>query len=66
MSPTTPRTVELAARESDGIRVSLLWYPDEHTVTTWLEDSHAGERFRLAVAPDGAIDAFFHSFAHAA
>jgi hypothetical protein len=66
MSPTTPRTVELATRESDGIRVSLHWYPDEHTVTAWLEDSHSGERFRIAVAPDGAVDAFFHPFAHAA
>lgn len=66
MSPTTPKTLELATRENDGVRVSLLWHPDEHAITVWLEDAHAGDRFRIAVAPDAAIDAFFNPLAHAA
>lgn len=65
MSPTTPSTLELAARESDGLRVSLLWHPDEHSITVWLEDPDGGDCRRIAVAPDRAIDAFFHPFAHA-
>jgi hypothetical protein len=61
-----PLTRELAARESDGIHVSLLWHPDDDGVTVSVEDARVGECFRLAVAPDRALDAFYHPFAYAA
>ena len=52
MRPATTR--ELAARESDGIHVLLV------------EDTRLGDRFRIAVAPERALDAFYHPFAYAA
>ena len=66
MSPATPQTRELAARESDGIHVLLLWHPRENSLTVSVEDARLGDRFQLAVAPDRALDAFYHPFAHAA
>jgi hypothetical protein len=66
MSPTTSTTRELAARDSDGISVRLLWHPHENAVTVSVEDTRAGDRFQLAVASERALDAFYHPFAHAA
>jgi hypothetical protein len=66
MSPATPYTRELAARESDGIHVLLLWHPDENALTVSVEDARVGDRFHIAVAPDRALDAFYHPFAYAA
>jgi len=66
MSPTTPETRELAARESDGIYVLLRWHPDEDALTVSVEDARVGDRFQLAVAPERALDAFYHPFAYAA
>ena len=66
MSHATPHTCELAARESDGIYVLLLWHPREDAITVSVEDDRRGDRFELAVAPDQALDAFYHPFAYAA
>jgi hypothetical protein len=66
MSPATPPARELAARESDGIYVLLLWHPQEDAVTVSVEDGRRGDRFQLAVASDQALDAFYHPFAYAA
>jgi hypothetical protein len=66
MSPATSQTCELAARESDGIHVLLLWDPDENAITVSVEDERVGDRFQLAVAPDRALDAFYHPYAYAA
>jgi hypothetical protein len=65
MSPATPQTRELAARESDGFHVVLLWHPRENALTVSVEDARVGDRFQLAVAPDRALDAFYHPFAYA-
>jgi hypothetical protein len=66
MSPADRRTRELAARESDGIHVSLLWHPPENALSVSVEDARLGDRFQLAVEPDRALDAFYHPFAYAA
>jgi len=66
MSPATPNTRELAARESDGIHVLLLWHADENALTVSVDDTRAGDCFRLVVAPDRALDVFYHPFAYAA
>ena len=66
MTPAPCETRELAARESDGIHVLLLWHPRENALTVSVEDARAGDRFDLAVAPDRALDAFYHPFAYAA
>jgi hypothetical protein len=65
---TTPnrRYRELAARDSDGVHVLLLWHPRENRLTVAVEDDRAGDRFQFAVAPDRALDAFYHPFAYAA
>ena len=66
MTPVTLRTRELAARESDGLHVLLLWHPREDAVTVSVDDTRAGHRFDLAVARDRALEAFYHPFAYAA
>jgi hypothetical protein len=66
MSPATPQTRELAARDSDGIHVLLLWHPDENAVSVSVEDARIGDHFQVEVAPDRALDAFYHPFAYAA
>jgi hypothetical protein len=66
MSPAALHTRELAARDSDGIHVVLLWHPDENALTVSVDDTRAGDRFQVAVAPDRALDAFYHPFAYAA
>jgi hypothetical protein len=57
---------ELALRESDGVRVVLLWHPREDAVTVSVEDARADYRFELAVERERALDAFYHPFAYAA
>jgi hypothetical protein len=66
MSPATADTRELAARESDGIHVLLLWHPRANALTVSVEDARLGDCFHLSVAPDRALDAFYHPFAYAA
>jgi hypothetical protein len=66
MSPATPQTRELAACDSDGLHVVLLWHPRENGLTVSVEDARVGDRFHVAVAPDRALDAFYHPFAYAA
>lgn len=65
MSPATT-TRELAARESDGIHVLLLWHPRQNNLTVEVEDTRDGDRFQLAVAPERALHAFYHPYAYAA
>ena len=66
MSRTTENSRELAARESNGIHVLLLWHPREDALTVEVEDPRIGNGFELAVAPERALDAFYHPFAYAA
>jgi hypothetical protein len=66
MSSATPDTRELAARDSNGLHVLLLWHPREDELTVSVEDTRAGDRLQLAVARDRALDAFYHPFAYAA
>jgi hypothetical protein len=66
MSVRALQTRELAVRESDGVHVLLLWHPDENEVTVSVEDARVGDRFQIAVAPDRALDAFYHPYAYAA
>jgi hypothetical protein len=65
MSPAL-QTRELASRDNDGVYVQLLWHPAENAVSVSVEDARFGESFRIAVAPDRALDAFYHPYAYAA
>ena len=64
MTSPTPTTCELAARESDGVRVLLLWHQREDAVTVSVEDARTGQGFEFAVARACALDAFYHPFAY--
>jgi hypothetical protein len=66
METTHTHIRELAARESDGINVLLLWNPRENALTVEVEDARIGDGFQLAVAPERALDAFYHPYAYAA
>jgi hypothetical protein len=61
-----PARRELASRESDGVRVLLLWHPRDDALTVSVEDSPSGNRFEFAVERDQGLDAFYHPFAYAA
>jgi hypothetical protein len=63
-SAPTSQIRELAARESDGIRVVLLWNPHEDAVTLTLEDTRDGDRLDLVLPRDRALHAFYHPFAY--
>lgn len=66
MNPATLQTRELAERDSDGIHVLLLWHPRGNTLSLSVKDAHVGDQFDIAVAPDRALDAYYHPFAYAA
>jgi hypothetical protein len=66
MGPPRTHPRELAARESDGLHVVLLWHPGDNELTVSVEDVRVGHHFQLAVAPARALDAFNHPFAYAA
>lgn len=57
-------TRELAQRLSGGVEVLLLWHPDVDSVELSLEDRATGEAFHVEVAPEDAIDAFYHPYAY--
>jgi hypothetical protein len=65
MNSARLQTRELAERDSDGIHVVLLWHPRENTLSVSVEDGRVGDQFDIAVAPDRALDAFYHPFAYA-
>ena len=51
MSPATHQTRELAARNSDGIHVRLLWHPDENAVSVSVEDARSAIAFNSGWRP---------------
>ena len=55
---------ELAARESDGLEISLLWSPSADRVKVTVLDQRLDELFDLDVDPANALRAFEHPFAY--
>jgi hypothetical protein len=64
LSTAAPEARELAARETDGFRVVLLWHPREDAITVTLEDTRDGDHLHLVVPRDRALHAFYHPFAY--
>jgi hypothetical protein len=62
-SPAAAR--ELAAREADGMRVTLLWHPATDGLAVHVDDHRFGVHFEVPVAADRALHAFEHPFAYA-
>ena len=56
---------ELAARENDGLAVSLLWSKGSGRVKVAVVDAHLDEQFEFHVAGADALAAFHHPFAYA-
>ena len=61
-APPSPRR-ELAHRASGGIEVTLYWSAEEGTT---LEVWHGAtnELIAFAIAPERALEAYYHPFAH--
>ena len=59
-------TRELAQRQSGTVEVLLLWHPEFDRVELSVRDLATGAGFHIQVAPDDAIDAFYHLDAYAA
>jgi len=57
---------ELAARQSDGVEVRLLWDVATDSVSVVVNDMREGGCFRVPVEPEHALDAFNHPFGYAA
>jgi hypothetical protein len=57
---------ELAQRQSGTDEVRLLWHPESERVELSIRDLATGAGVRLEVAPDSAIDAFYHPYAYLA
>jgi len=62
----TELPVELAARKSDGLEVTLLWEKRRDRVFVVVADSRSGDCFALAAANGReALNVFYHPFAYA-
>ena len=56
---------ELAQRLTGGVEVLLLWHPDIDLVELSLHDQANGADCQVVVAPEHAIDAFYHPYVYA-
>ena len=60
-------TRELDHRATDGVEVTLLWYPSNDVVSVRVDDARAGETFELVLGEgDRPLDVFQHPYAYAA
>ena len=57
---------ELAARQGDGLEISLVWSKAADRVKVVILDATLGERFDIEVDGADALTAFEHPFAYAA
>lgn len=57
---------ELAARQSDGVEVRLLWDAASDSVSVVVADVREGASFEVPVEREHALDAFNHPYGYAA
>jgi hypothetical protein len=57
---------ELARRVSGGIEVALYWSPLDNSTTVEVWDGASEETLVFGVAPERALEAFYHPFAQLA
>ena len=57
---------ELAQRNGGGLEVTLLWDPQDDSVTVAVQDTQEGARFEIPVEGARALEAFEHPFAYLA
>jgi len=64
---TYEQLIELDERESNGIRVTLVWNRASDTLSVLVWDEQTAQSFTLEVSEDdSAYDVFNHPFAYAA
>ena len=56
---------ELAQRQNGTLEVLLLWHAQNDLVELSVRDLSTGRSFYTEVAPDRAIDAFYHPYVYA-
>ena len=54
---------ELARRVRGGIEVTLYWSPDDNSTTVEVWQPASEETLLFAVAPERALEAYYHPFA---
>jgi hypothetical protein len=64
--PSVQSRRELARRVSGGIEVALYWSPLDNSTTVEVWDAASDETLVFAVAPERALEAFYHPFAQLA
>jgi len=64
--PLVPLRRELARRVSGGIEVALYWSPLDNSTTVEVWDARSEETLVFEVAPERALEAFYHPFAQLA
>ncbi len=64
--PFVPSDRELARRVSGGIEVALYWSPLDDSTTVEVWNAASEEMLVFAVAPEQALEAFYHPFAQLA
>ena len=64
MTTESHLSVELAHRVSGGIDVTLYWSPRDDSTTIEIVQAELDEVLTFGVAPESALDAFYHPFAH--
>jgi len=55
---------ELARRVSGGLEVTLYWRADDDSTSVQIRQRESDEALLFPVAPEHALDAFYHPFAH--
>jgi hypothetical protein len=63
-APRRAAVRELAHRSGSGIEVSLLWRRRDDSLRLQLTEADTGVVFELSVAPEDALDAFYHPYAY--
>lgn len=61
----TQSTIELAYRESGGLRVALLWSKGDPTLKVTVFDTSTDDSFELEAVENQALDVFYHPYAYA-
>ena len=55
---------ELARRVTGGLEITLYWRVDNNSTSVQIRQGESDDAFLFAVAPEHALDAFYHPFAH--
>jgi hypothetical protein len=57
---------ELAQRQSGNDEILLLWHPDGNRIELLVHDPETGAGVLVEIAPNDAIDSFYHPYAYTA